>query len=49
MNSTITNKIKHFPELFALGPQIPLKQRFNLFLSVITTKLDIYVYKYKDD
>ena len=25
MKNTVTNKIKHFPQLFALGPQIPLK------------------------
>ena len=27
MNNTVTNKIKHFPQLFALGPQILLKQK----------------------
>ena len=51
MNNTVTNNIKHFLELFALGPQIDLKRRWHYFLfwSIITTKLDIYVYKYKDD
>ena len=51
MNSTVTNKIRHFPQLFVLGPQIALKARlyYFLFWSIITTKLDIYVYQYKDD
>ena len=25
MNNTVTNKIKHFPQLFVLGSQIPLQ------------------------
>ena len=51
MNNTVTNKIKHFPELFALGPQIALKRNCHYFLSspIFTTKLEIYVYKNKDD
>ena len=51
MNSTVTNIIKHFPKLFALGPQIALKRKWHYFLSWLTiaTKLDIYVYKYKGD
>ena len=51
MNNIITNKTKHFPELFALGLQRPLKQRWHYFLfwSIITAKLDIYVCKCKDD
>ena len=46
-NNTVTNKIKYFP----LGPQIALKPKWHYFfsLSTITTKLDIYIYKYKDD
>ena len=27
MNNTVTKKIKHFFQLFALGPQTPLKQK----------------------
>ena len=27
MNSTLTNKIKHFPQLFASGQEIPLKRK----------------------
>ena len=52
MNSTVTNKIRHFPQLFVLGPQLALfksKIVLLLFWSIITTKLDIYVYQYKDD
>ena len=30
MNSTITNKIKHFPQLFSLGPQIALLLSFQI-------------------
>ena len=26
MNNTVTNKIKHFPQLFTLGPQIAQNQ-----------------------
>ena len=33
MNNTVTNKIKHIPQLFALGPQISLKQKWHFFLS----------------
>ena len=51
MNNTVIKKIKHFRQLFALGPQIALKWRwyYILFWSIITIKLDIYVYKYKGD
>ena len=51
MNNTVTNKIKHFPEMFTLGPQIALKQKLQDFLlrSIITIKIDIQVYKYKND
>ena len=42
---------KHFPQLFALDLHIALKQKWHCSLSssIITTKLDIYVHKYKDD
>ena len=45
MNNTVTNKIKQFPQIFALGPQIALKQKWHYFhsWSINTTKLDIYV------
>ena len=51
MNNTAANKINHFPKLIALGPQIVLKRKWHYLLSwsIITTKLDIWVYKYKDD
>ena len=44
-------KIKHFPQLFALGLQIQLKLKWNHFLkeSTVSTKLDIYIYNYKND
>ena len=48
MNNTITNKIKHFPELFVLGKEI-WRWHYFLFWSTIIINLDIYVYKYKDD
>ena len=50
MTNTVTNKIKHYPQLFALGPQIPLKLKWHYFFPqrTISTKLDIYVYKWKD-
>ena len=43
MNNTVTNKIKHFRQLFPLEPQINLKRKWCYFLvwSAITTKLDI--------
>ena len=49
INNTVTNKIKHFPQLFALGKEIA-KRKWHYFFSwsVITAKLDHYVYKYKD-
>ena len=49
--SILLTKLNYFPQLFALGPQIALKRRWHYFLfwSIITTKLDLYVYKYKDD
>ena len=48
--NTATNEIKHFPQLFALGLQIRLKQKLHHFLpwSTISTKLDIDAYKCKD-
>ena len=53
MNNTVTNKItftylKYFPQLFARGPKIPLKQRWHHSLpySIISIKLDICVSKY---
>ena len=51
MNNTFTSKVKHFPELFPLGLQVTLKRKWHdvLSWSTITTKLDIYVNKYKDD
>ena len=51
MKNAVTKKIKHFPQLLALDPQVALKPRwyFFLFWSFVTTKLDIYVYEYKDD
>ena len=30
MNSTVTNKIKHFPQLFSLGPQMVLLLSFQI-------------------
>ena len=49
--NTVTKKIKYLPQLLTLRPQIALKRRWHCFLfwSIITTKLDIYVCKYKDD
>ena len=29
INNAITNKIKHFPQLFALAPEIPLKLKLH--------------------
>ena len=51
INNTEKNKTKHLPELYALGPQIALKQRLHYFLSwsTITTKLYLCVYNHKDD
>ena len=51
MNNTGTNKIKRFPQLFVLGPQISLKWRWHYFLfwSIISIKIDIYAYKCKHD
>ena len=52
INNTVTSKIKHFHQLFALCPlQIALKEKLYYFLSwsTITTKLDIHIYKYKKD
>ena len=31
MNNTATKKIKHFPQLFALGHKTPLKQKLVQF------------------
>ena len=50
MDNTVTNKIKHFSQLFALGPlKMTLKQKLHYFLSwsTITPELDIYYHKYK--
>ena len=49
MNNTVSNKIKYFPQLFALDQQIVLKRKWHYFLfgSVIATKPDIYTQKYK--
>ena len=43
--------MKHLPQLFDVGPQIALKRKrqYAFSWSAITTKPDIYVYKYKDD
>ena len=52
INNIVTNKIKLFPQLFPLSPQTVLKQRWqyvSVLWSIITTTLDIYSYKYKDD
>ena len=51
MSNTFTSKVKHFPELFPLGLQVTLKRKWYYVLSwsTITTKLDIYVNKFKDD
>ena len=42
MNNTVTNKIENIPQLFALGPQTPLK-KWDHFSSQsnMNTKLDI--------
>ena len=29
INNTVINKIKHFPQLFALAPEIPLKLKLH--------------------
>ena len=31
LNNVVTNKIEHFPQLFALSPQIPLKLKWHYF------------------
>ena len=52
INNIVTNKIKLFPQLFPFNPQAALKQRWqyvSVLWSIITTALDIYSYKYKDD
>ena len=33
INNTVTNKTKHFPQLFVLGPQVALRQKMYGFLS----------------
>ena len=33
MNNTVTNKIENFPQLLALGPKTPLKQKLLQFFS----------------
>ena len=50
MNNTFTNKIKHFPQLFALGPEMSSKRKWRDIPSwlTISIKLDKYVYKYSD-
>ena len=47
----LQKKIKHYPQSYTLGIQIALKWKWHYFLSssIITTKLDIYVYKCKDN
>ena len=45
MNGSVTNKIKHFPQLFILGTQLPLWHYF-LSWSTISTKVYIYIYIY---
>ena len=49
LNNNVTNKTKHLPQLFALGLQIDLNNFYFLFWSIITTKLDIYVYTHRED
>ena len=55
VNDTVANKTEHFPQLFTLGPQIAFKEKKKwhnlLSRSTITNtnKLDISVYKYRDN
>ena len=51
MNNTITKKNQTLSAVIRFRPQTDLKWRWQyiLFWSVITTKLDIYVYKCRDD
>ena len=51
MNSTVTKKVKQFRQLFTLRSKIALIRKWHSILSwlIIITKLDIYIYKYKDD
>ena len=46
----LQTKIKRFPQLFELGPQIPLKRKWHHFFpwSPISAILDTYVCKYKN-
>ena len=46
---TVTNKIKNFPQLFALDPEILLKRKWHHFFpwSTVYIKLAIYVNRYK--
>ena len=46
MNNTVTNKIKHFPQLFPLGPQTASKQSWkyaSVLWSIITTALYMFI------
>ena len=45
MNRSVTNKIKHFPQLFILGMQLPL-WHYVLSWSTISTKVYLYIYIY---
>ena len=55
INNTIISKIKYFPQLLALGPQIALKRRWHYFLFINHYHQTRYVqytrhvYKYKCD
>ena len=50
MSNTVTNKIKHFPQLFATGPQICLQptEMAPLSFIILRTTLDTNIYRYKD-
>ena len=50
MSNTGTNKTKHFPQLFASGPQICLQptEMAPLSFIILHIKLDTIIYRYKD-
>ena len=48
INTFVTNKKKHFPQLFSSALKYPQTKMANLPKPTISTKLDIYVYKNKD-
>ena len=50
MKNTATNKVKQFPQFFTLGLQTTFEQKGRRFLSwsTISTRLDIYVFKWND-